>query len=110
MGEVEIGWYVPHSWSGASQVTVVDPLNEEVRLRLKIDIWLSRLPVVPHDGDGRAAQPDGHIEAGEVKTEEGGDGGSGGAGRRDNAVAALWGGGWGHRGSVPGHGGSKGLR
>jgi hypothetical protein len=28
---------VPHSLSGASQVTDVDPLNEEVRLRLKID-------------------------------------------------------------------------
>ncbi|KAJ7879386.1 hypothetical protein B0H13DRAFT_2346140 [Mycena leptocephala] len=30
MGEVEMGWYVPHPWSGASQVTVVDPLNEEL--------------------------------------------------------------------------------
>jgi hypothetical protein len=38
MREVEIGWYVPHSLSGASQVTVVDPLDVEVRLKLKTDI------------------------------------------------------------------------
>jgi hypothetical protein len=32
MEEAEIGWYVPHSFSGASQTTVVDPLNKVVRL------------------------------------------------------------------------------
>ena len=61
---------VPSSESGASQVTVVPPLDEEVS-----SVWLGggaspSLPVVADDGDGRAAQPDVDEEAGEVEADE----------------------------------------
>jgi hypothetical protein len=111
-GEGEINGYVPHSFSGASQVTVVEPLNEEFRLKIKSDVRMRCIPVVSGDGDGRAAQANGNIEASEVKADEGCNGGSRGAARRDNAGAAL-GGGRGSdrgRGSTAGHGGGKGLK
>ena len=47
-------------------MTVVDPLIHEVRSR-EMNIRMDCLPVVPDDGDGGAAQPDGYIEASEVK-------------------------------------------
>jgi hypothetical protein len=70
------------------------------------------LPVIPDDGDGGAAQPDGHIKASEVEANGGGGGGGGGTAGGDNAVAALGGGRGSDRGSVVGrwHGGSKGLK
>jgi hypothetical protein len=110
-GEGEINGYVPHSFSGASQVTVVEPLNEEFRLKIKSDVRMRCLPVVSADGDGRAAQANGHIDASEVEADESCNGGSRAAGRRDDAGTAL-GGGRGSdrgRGSAVGHGGSKGL-
>jgi hypothetical protein len=110
--EGEINGYVPHSFSGASQVTVVEPLNEEFRLKINSDVRMRCVPVVSGDGDGRAAQTNGHVDASEVKAEDGCNGRSRGAARRDNAVAALGGGRRCHRGrgSTVGHGGSKGLK
>ncbi|KAJ7935865.1 hypothetical protein B0H13DRAFT_2261949 [Mycena leptocephala] len=52
----------------------------------------TKLPVIPDDSDGRAAQADGHIEASEVKAEEGGDGRNCGAGGRLDARTAPRGG------------------
>ena len=63
MGMQLMAMRVPSSESGASQVTVVPPLNQEVS-----SVWLGgasrSLPVVTDDGDGRAAQPDVNEEAG----------------------------------------------
>jgi hypothetical protein len=103
--------HAPHSFSGASQVTVVDPLEDEVRIP-RTDINICCAPVVPGDGDGGAAQPDGNIKATEINAEEAGDGRSGGTGRGDDAGAALRGGRGSdrRRGSAVGHGGSKGLK
>ncbi len=71
--------YIPHSLSGASQVTLVDPLYNMVRLRVIIGRICS-LPVVPSDSDGGAAQTDRDIEATEVKAQQARNGGSRAAG------------------------------
>ncbi|KAJ7441026.1 hypothetical protein B0H11DRAFT_1933176 [Mycena galericulata] len=57
----------------------------------------------------KLTQPDGDVEAGQIETEEGGDGGGGRAARGLDAAAALVRGRRGHRGSGPRRGGSKGL-
>ena len=47
------------------------------------------MPVVPEDGDGRAAEPDGDVEAGKVEPDEGSDERSCHAVRRHDRLAAL---------------------
>ena len=68
------------------------------------------LPVVPDDGDGRAAQADGHIEASEVEAEDGGNDRSCATGGRLDTRTALRGGRRGHRGGAVRDGGGKGLK
>jgi hypothetical protein len=72
---------------------------------------MGHLPVVPDDGDGRAAQSDIDEDTSEIEADEGGDGRGGRTAGGDNTSAALrrsrrgdWG-----RGRAVGHGGSKGL-
>jgi hypothetical protein len=61
---VETNWYVPHSFSVASQVTVVDPLNEEVRLKLKI---LRLMQLCPDKSEGQFHQGEARL-AGKVSS------------------------------------------
>ncbi|KAJ7348801.1 hypothetical protein DFH08DRAFT_997961 [Mycena albidolilacea] len=81
----------------ASQVTEVPPLQKRV---------------ISDDGDGGAAQPNKHIEAGEIEAEEGSDGRGRCAGGGNGTGAALRGGRGSDRGrgSAPRDGGSKGLK
>jgi hypothetical protein len=62
----------------------------------KVTRKIKDLPAVTRDGDGAAAQPNGHVEASQVEAVEGGDRGGGAAGRRDDTIVALFRGGWGH--------------
>ncbi|KAJ7128450.1 hypothetical protein C8R44DRAFT_732793 [Mycena epipterygia] len=72
--------------------------------------WFIKSEVIPDDGDRRAAQPDGDVEAAEVEPEQSCDGGDGAAAGGLDTGAALRGGGGRHGGSGVRGGGSKGLK
>jgi hypothetical protein len=91
-------------------LTVVLPLFERMSLKSKVEQKLKFIPVVPDNGDGRAAEADGHIETSQVEADEGSNSRRRSAERRNDAGAALGGGRGSDRGSAVWDGGSKGLQ
>lgn len=98
-----------HSTPGASQVTVVLPLNATTSVWASYDVFERDLPVIADNGDGAATQSDGDVKTGQVEPYEGGDCSGSGAGRWDYALATLVRGRRGNRRCGGGGGGRKVL-